>query len=370
MGYTGSQLQTGPSAYHFGPNSDMPNSSTEPKKKTITANRNFIKLVAVSGTCSLLLLGGVAWTADWTLVKSSFATVDFDWLMAAAFFMVIVQFAAGLRLATLLPDPKGNTDCALFGAVKVCFLYQAMIKLLPFRLGEVVFFGLTKKILGAPFDRTLGVFLRFRLWDLRVVTISFLTALQFILSAQYEWLKTYAVIAAILCTILFVLSPQRIFATVNKILLVLTLVPGLKFLRAFSEVLEQATSHMDKEKNKVSEWTLLWQSVLLWGLYYGVLYCLMRGIGMEISIPLAITVASGMTLVGVIPIQTIGGLGLVEIGQSSLYVLAGISVAEAASRSLSVSMLFLGLCVIVPASMWTTFALAQKLKGYATPPSS
>ncbi|WP_338667706.1 lysylphosphatidylglycerol synthase transmembrane domain-containing protein [Pseudodesulfovibrio methanolicus] len=319
---------------------------------------NLVKMVLFSLLGSVVLLAVVAWSADLGLLRQLLSHVDRFWLGGAAACMVVLQCVSGLRLATLLPDAEGRSGPMYASAVEVAFLCQALIKILPFRLGEVAFFWLAKMKLYAPFDRTLGVFLRFRLWDLRVMAISFILCAGWVAMRQYAWLKVYIGVAGILGVAFFLLSPVRILSLADKVFRFLTLLPGLGFLRSFSEMLEKAVARFDEEQT-VSGTTLLMQSVVIWAWYFIVIYCLIQSLGIAVGPVAAIAVASGMTLVGIVPLQTVGGLGLVEIGQASLYMLAGLPVAEAASSSLAVSVLFLMLCIVVPGAMWALFAFAR-----------
>nr|WP_321258469.1 lysylphosphatidylglycerol synthase transmembrane domain-containing protein [uncultured Pseudodesulfovibrio sp.] len=339
----------------------MTGPSTNVVSKLGVSKSTFAKAVAISFIGSFFLLGIVIWNADWDLLQDSFIHISLPWFIASACFMVAIQLSAGLRLAHLLPDENGAVLPVYGAAVEVSFMFQALIKLLPFRMGEAAYFWLAKKKLDASFEKNLGVFLRFRLWDLRIIAISFIMCGGWIVVTQYTWLKVYVCIAAGLGVAFFMLSPKRILGLIQKVFKLAALLPGLSFLRHFTEVLDRSVVRIDEDEHKVSELTLFWQSLLIWSCYYGVFYCLMRGIGMEVSVVLAIAVSSGMTLVGIVPIQTIGGLGLVEIGQSSMYVLAGIPAAEAASRSLTVSCLFLSLSIVIPLCLWGCFVGVKKI---------
>lgn len=320
-----------------------------------------VKVALCSLLGSLILLGIVFWQADWDLLITSLSNCSLSWLAGAAVGLVLTQFVSGLRLAFLLPREDGAVLPVYGAAVEVSFLYQVLIKLLPFRLGEVAYFWLGKKKLNASFDRNISVFLRFRLWDLRIVAISFLTCGGWIVATQYAWLRGYIVVAAVLGMAFFMLSPANILGILEKIFHLLKRLPGFGFLHHFSEIVAQAIAHVNDAEHQVSELTLFWQTILVWLCYYTVFYCLMQGIGMEVSVMLAIAVSSGMTLISIVPIQTIGGIGLVEIGQSSLYMLAGLPTSEAASRSLTVSALFLGLCILIPCLMWISFYVVRKV---------
>jgi uncharacterized membrane protein YbhN (UPF0104 family) len=327
--------------------------------------RRLIKPVVISLLGSIALLAGVAWNADWKLLKASLSSVSPLWLARAAVCLAILQFVNGIRLALLVSDKKKSALSVLAPSIEVSFLCQALIRVLPFRLGDLAFFVIANRKLNTSFEKNLGLFFRIKLWDLRVVATSFLICGGWVVAMEYASLKPYVVGAALLSCVLFMLSPVRILYPITKLVGVLALLPGLGGFRHFSELLERSISSLKEEKHSLSEWILMLLTSAGWCIYYGTMYCLMQGLGMSIDLILAIAVASGMILISIVPIQTIGGFGLTEIGQSSLYLLGGLSTAEATSRSLAVSVLFLGLCLGVPALFWFFFTTGRIVTGWS-----
>jgi uncharacterized membrane protein YbhN (UPF0104 family) len=158
---------------------------------------------------------------------------------------------------------------------------------------------------------------------------------------------------------LFLVSPARIIRLLGWLAGAMARLPGLDGLRRVGAEMDKARHHADSRRGLAEELCLCGLTVLVWSAYFGIFFCLMHGVGMDIDPVSAVAIVSGMTLVSIIPFQTIGGLGLVEIGQASLYVLAGYSAAEAATQSLAVSGLFLALCVVVPSLMWAVHSGAR-----------
>lgn len=330
------------------------------------------KAALISALITVALLGVVVWYTDWDLLWSSLVAASPGWLCASVVLMIVLQFAAGLRLAYLLPTDTHQPK-AIFGkSVEISFLYQALIKILPFRLGEAAFFWLVQQKIQTPFERNLGIFLHFRLWDFRIVATSFLVCGGWLVTTRYDKLTPYVIAAALLGSLFFMLSPAFLIGLAEKSFRLSSQIPGCAFLQKGETLLASAKASLAEESTQRSAFVLFLMTLLIWSCYFSVFYCLMLAIGMDVSPFLTVAVVSGMTLTSIIPIQTVGGLGLIEIGQSSLYVLAGLSISEAASRSLTVSALFLLLCLVVPATLWVLLrvkeSVAENRQGQAEMP--
>lgn len=323
------------------------------------SKRAFVRLVLLSSVVSLafiVLLGG---GADWSEL---FSTLDWGWLAIAAGALTVMQFVSGYRLYCLLPAGPAARRGQYLNSVKVMFRLQALLKLLPFRLGEAAFFWMAQKELGLSFRENLGVFLCFRIWDFRVVSLSFLLfgGLMF-RGGGGEGQPVFIMVGAF-GALMFFLSSHKV--AVGAAMLFRCLHSTLSFHwadRAANTFMEAAASlkSMKSVRGSVVAGGL---TGAIWLIYFFVFFSLFNCVGVPVGWSEAVAVASGMILVGILPIQTIGGIGLMELGQASLLVLAGLSPSMAASKSLAVGGLFLGLCLAVPALLTVLFALRARCR--------
>lgn len=319
------------------------------------------RLVAVSVVGSLCLIAFLSMNADW---KDVFSMIDIMWLAKAVVAMVLLQFLSGARLYNLIGGQDGRIEHPFFKSVRVMFVFQALLKLLPFRLGEVAFFWIVRKELGTPFRDNLGVFLNFRIWDLRIVAVSFLLFGGLLLRDKFAWGQTVFWIVGGFGVMLFALSSYRLvwlgelfFRSLHRSLPVLKAQTG-----KIADVLGESAGNLKEGNSLRSSVVTGLLSLLVWGVYFGVFYSLFQCVGIHIAWPMAVIVVSGTILVGILPIQTLGGIGLLEMGQASLLTLAGLSSSVAAAKSLAVGALFLGLCLAVPGALYFLFDAVARVR--------
>lgn len=322
--------------------------------KTIPAHarKQFIRVFSISILFSLLFIAALGYNAEWDTI---FSDLDAQWLTAAACGMTLMQFVSGYRLYRLLPQEKVTNKRPLYNAVRTMFCFQAIIKLLPFRLGEAGFFWLTRRFLELQFKETLGVFLSLRIWDLRIVALSFLLFSGLMLQDAVPWGRTVFIIVSIFGISVFMISSIRLIRLAEFISRTIHRLLAFKWADKLAASLSDAAETLVREKSFLKSLSNGFIAAFNWSCFYVVYYCIFKSVGVDIAWPTAVMVMSGMILVGVIPIQTLGGIGLVEFGQASLLVLAGLSTTMAATKSLAAGAIFFGLCMVVPAGLTAVF---------------
>jgi uncharacterized membrane protein YbhN (UPF0104 family) len=313
-----------------------------------------VRLVLLSGLISLALIVLLGVKADWSEL---FSTLRWEWLGAAAVMLIVMQFVSGYRLYSLLPETSTVQEGQYLNSVQVMFSFQALIKLLPFRLGEAAFFWVAQKNLGLSFRENLGVFLSFRIWDFRIVSLSFLLFGGLLFRDKVPWGQTAFIMVGGFGAFMFFLSSHKLTRLGEMAFRCLYRLASFKWADRFADALAEASASLKAMKSVRGSMVTGVLSGAVWLVYFVVFYSLFNCVGVPIGWAEAIVVVSGMILVGILPIQTIGGIGLLELGQASLLVLAGLSPTMAASKSLAVGALFLGLSLAVPALLAGIFVL-------------
>lgn len=322
-----------------------------------------ISLVVGAGVMSLCLVAFLGVKADWGEI---FAMVDIAWLANAVVAIAVLPFVSGVRLYSLLGQRISRIDYPLFRSVRVMFLFQAMLKILPFRLGEVAYFWVVRKELGMSFKDNLGIFLNFRIWDLRIVAVSFLCFGGLLMWDKFVWGQIAFWTVVGFGVVLFLLSPYRLvrlgelfFRGLHRV------VPVLDRANKVADILGASAGCLKGANSLRSSAVTGLLSLLVWGVYFGVFYSLFRCVGVHIAWPMAVVVMSGTILVSILPIQTLGGIGLLEVGQASLFKMAGLPSSTAAAKSLAVGGLFWGLCLMIPGVLYVIFAVFERMRSVA-----
>lgn len=335
----------------------MKNSTSNLGMLSQYSKKIFVRLVFVSGIVSLALVVFLGAKADWSEL---FSTLRWGWLVCAVGALAVLQFVSGYRLYCLLPKAAATRSGQYLNAVKVMYSLQALIKLLPFRLGEAAFFWLAHRNLGLSFQENLGVFLSFRIWDFRVVALSFLLFGGLLFQDKVPWGHSVFLVAGVGGVLLFSLSSYRLVRLGEEVFRCCHRLTSFNWADRCAQSLNEAAASLEKMGSLRGSAVIGMQSGAVWIVYFFVFCSLYNCVGVPIGWAEAVVVVSGMILVGILPIQTIGGIGLVELGQASLLVLADIPPSMAASKSLAVGALFLGLCIAVPLLLTGIFTLCGK----------
>ena len=317
----------------------------------------FLRLLGVSCLVSLVFITVLGLNADW---QAAFADLDTSRLAVAAGIMFVLQIYSGCRLFLLLPREHVTTPAPLLQSIRVMYSFQALIRLLPFRLGEAGFFWLSHRYLGLSFKDSLGTFLNLRIWDLRLVAMSFLAFGGLELHGRVDWGGPLFLMVGVFGLLLFSLSSFRLIRLVECACHLVHRLTSFRWADATANSLNEASGTLLKAKTPWSSFINGVAAMVVWCHIFLLYHFLYASLGVDISWTATIMVVSGTILVGTLPIQTLGGIGLLEFGQASLLVLSGLSTTTAAGKSLAAGILLLGTAVVIPAAMAILFHLGGK----------
>lgn len=323
------------------------------------SRKTFLRVLLASFLGSLVFLVILGLKADWINLYSD---LNILWLMAASLGVALLQLINGYRLFRLIPPNVPHIEGSLSKSIKVMALFQVLLKVLPFRLGEMGFFWLMKKHINLQFKSSFGLFLTFRLWDLRIVAFSFLVFGGGLLNPKYSEGALFFILVGVLGLSLFVLSSARLIKVGEFFLRRASqIIPKYKKFSTLADTLAKTSIHLNHLEGLKTNILVGILSVILWVVYYAVFYCLLRAVGMQLAWHTIIAIASGSILISILPIQTLGGLGMLEFGQASLLILAGIPSSLATNASLAVGILFLSTCLIIPSSIVLIIKTTKKV---------
>ena len=296
---------------------------------------------------SLILLAGILYFADFKLLTESLKNINTQWLIYAAIAMAGLLLVSAWRLCFLIMKPAAHNKQMYLSSLEINCWHHILQRFLPFRLGEVFFFLLAKKKLALDLSSSLGPYTLIRLWDFRIVFVSFILSGGFVLLKESEMSVLYIGIAIIPSILLLVISAVDLLNFVKKMLGYVNQVFSFSILVGLGNTIEEAINKLKEKDMKMS--VLVWLPALLsWSLSFAVFHSVINGLGMPISYTDAVMVTSGLALVSIIPIQAIAGLGVNEAAQAGFLSLLGLAMPQAISISLGLSLLHMLLSLIVP----------------------
>lgn len=292
------------------------------------------RLFVVSLATSLVLLGAVFALGDTAALGRALAGVRLPWLVAALVTLGVLNLTAALRLRYFLaPEPRPGFTA---GCLDVTVLHALLLILLPARMGDVCYPFLLRHTFGAALPAAVANLVALRLHDLLVTVSLMLLALQLNASRLSR-------------PDLLAQASTGLFVLAATVLLVLVLLP--RFVRGHAAAgtrsglaarLVQLFGHLRHALSEIAPWRhalSLAVTTLRWLLAAAVLYCLLHSVGLALDPAAVLLVSMGMNLAVALPLQTVGGFGLVESASAFFIALFGVPLPQAVAVALAARVL-------------------------------
>lgn len=309
--------------------------------------RHFIWISA--SLISLGLLALVVMQVDWSESYEMILGASWAFLVLAIILLICEGVASALRLWLF----AAKKPC-LSEALKANAWYVLLLVILPARLGEVAAIVVLEKYLKQSRGAAAMSIIAQRLYDVIVLSLIFLIALM----GLGDFLdKNIAALSAIILIMFtgFVLLRLDMFLTIAAICL------GKQSKGVFRKikrlVLQARIYNRHNLKAKDIPAALLLTS-LKWASNLGALVFLFMAINLGLDMYENVAIAAAYNFLAVIPLQTIGGIGVGEAGLALLLIGAGLSKSIAAGASLMIRFVIL----LFPFIFWVMVMGGLKLK--------
>ena len=234
--------------------------------------------------------------------------------------------------------------------------------LLPFRTGEASYVYLVRKTKKISGSEGLASLLIARIFDMIVVSLFFLTSAVFIQSVP-SLMKQAIVAIAVFLGFLIIILFMLIFLKDTLLTLIRSICIriGIGNSRITLFFLEKAASvvtyfNVMKSKRRILGIFLL--TLLIWSLLYSMPFLLFKSIEVDVGLAKSIMGNTFLELSSILPIYTVGGVGVVEGAWSLAFISLGISTQIAISTGITYHLLLLTYIAITGA---LSFALRTKL---------
>lgn len=285
-------------------------------------------LWGVSLVISLGLLALVVMQVDVRQAASMFNNISWIFLAVAFVFLIMEGIATALRLWLF----AAKKPC-LSEALKANAWYVLLLVVLPARLGEVAAVVVLERYLGQKYGAAAMSIIMQRLYDLIVLGAIFLIAL---LGLGDFVDKTFMsmVSLGLIAVVLFVLVRLEFFLTIAAVLF-------KKAPRKIRRLILQARLYSRHGfKSRDIPLALIF-TFIKWVSNLAALVFLFMSLHLGLGIFENVTVAAAYNFLAIIPLQTIGGIGIGEAGLALLFTGTGLDVSTAASASLMIRFVIL-----------------------------
>ena len=284
---------------------------------------------AVAGGLSLLLFGLVAAQVD----MAALAAAQISWPLAAAglALLFLEHLFAALR-THLMADRRGG----FAAAVNVTAWHAVWLVALPARLGEVAWVAVMSRTYGWSTATAVACALVQRLLDVTVISACFLLSMLMVLGLSGDGAWPLAALAAgfSLLALFGALSLHFWLRLAARLFVAIGRPRGWR--RRLLRHLRQGRRWLESARRRRIVRLCLLPSALLWmGVFTG-FWLIGQAVGLEVAYVELLLAAAGGSLATALPVQTIGGLGLMEAGLTGILVWLGAPAANAALAALSI----------------------------------
>ncbi len=302
---------------------------------------------------SLLLLGLVVAQIDWRAARAMASRIDWGLLGIALVLLFFEGVFAAARIA-LFTGQLGR----FAGSLQANAWYVILLVMLPARLGEVAAIFVFERFLEMKRGAAAISIIAQRLYDVMVLSVLFFIALLGLAGPLSQaWLAIAALaVIGIAVAVLYYLG---------------NLLTGAFLLMRRAGLhhggLTRQGAHLLLQARLWSRQAGARQSVVLGGLgltflkwvsNLSALVLLLMALHLPISFFQAMSVSAAYNFLAVIPLQTIGGIGVGEAGLTLLLVVNGLTASDAASASIMLRIVI----ILFPFLFWAVVMSCLRLR--------
>jgi glycosyltransferase 2 family protein len=313
-----------------------------------------IYLAIISLVVSIILIVLLLSLSDTGYFKTQLININYHEYFYAFLVYICINLVIAFRLSYFFTlkkssDYKSSIDVGVAHAMALCVL--------PLRLGDLVYPFLVKKYLNKTLASSIHNLIVLRVYDFISAAILFFVLLVFFIFVLEITYYNYVFIFFSLAAAYFLLK------YFNKILLlVMRITEHLKLSRLESR-LRDLLVEFENSANSLSviDHTLIFLlSVIRWALSGIMLMFICNALQLNISFATTLFLTTGMNMAFIIPLQTIGGIGLLESVLALLLSILGQPADMATANAISIRILWFALPFLLGIIWFTSRKFCSK----------
>ena len=285
----------------------------------------------MAATISLALFGLVAARLDAASLAA--AAASFSWpLLAAGILLVAAAFLPDSLRLYLLAERRGGYATAM----RVSAWHGLWLIVLPLRLGEVAWVVAMRRAYGWNPATAVVCALVLRLLDLAVVAAVLLAAMPAVLGLGRDETPLIAAAAVIVCGLALAgIATLRVWLRLVARLVIATGRPRGWRLRMLRHLL-QGRRWLNSVHHRRTMLLCLLPTALGWTGNFVGYWLLCQAVGLPVAVVEALFATAGSILLTSLPVQSIGGFGLLEAGLTGILAWLGAPADTAALAALAI----------------------------------
>ena len=286
---------------------------------------------AGAGAVSLVLFGVVVAQLDESSLAVAADTVSWTLVGAGVTLLVVEGLLTAVR-THLIAGRHGGFRAA----VRITAWHAIWLTVLPMRLGEVAWVISMRRAYGWNVATAAACALVQRLLDVVVVAAFLLLTIPVAFALREERVLVFSVTAATLCLLAFIgCTTLHVWPRLAAKVAVGAGRPRGR-RRRFLRHLSQARRWFEDVRHRRALRRCIVPTILGWMAVFTAYWTLGRAVGLDISLAESGFAAAGSTLVAAIPVQSIGGFGLLEAGFTGIVAQFGAPAGMAALAALAI----------------------------------
>ena len=304
----------------------------------------------LAGAVSLALFGAVAAQLDRASLAAAAERISWP-LVGAGLLLLLGEGLFGAVRTHLMARHSGGFATAMW----VTAWHAIWLIALPMRLGEVAWVMVMRRAYGWNAATAVACALVQRLLDVAVIAALFLLAMPAAIGLDRDGapLLTGFAVAACLLALAGALSLHVWLRLLAKLLVGLGRARGWR--RRSLRHLRHGRRWLESVRHQRTMQLCLLSTLLLWGTVFGSFWLLCKAVGLDLVLAELLFAATGGSLVTALPVQSIGGLGLLEAGFTGILAWLGAPAASAALAALTIR-----LAIWVATGLFWLAAIAAK----------
>jgi uncharacterized membrane protein YbhN (UPF0104 family) len=280
----------------------------------------------MSGLIAVALFASVVASTDWRSFVAMVGSLSWVWLAAATGCFVLEGLAAAARIQMFTPGDNRYSTCLRVNAWYVLALIG-----LPARLGEVAGVFLFKKYLAQASGPAAVNVIAQRLMDVAVLGTAFFISGLFLSRIAGDGLVAVIVLLVVGASVAGLRYLPQLLAIIARLMLHFF---GRRQLMAVLRALLGARIWYRRRITLGRLIRGIAATLVRWLANFAGLVCILTAMELQLSGPELWVAAVSYNLLNIVPLHTVGGIGITDAGIAALLVWYGVPVATAAAASL------------------------------------
>ena len=284
---------------------------------------------AIAGAVSLLLFALVAAQLD----AAALAAAQISWPLAGAGLALLFgeNLIAALR-THLIADRRGGFVAAL----GVTAWHAVWLLVLPARLGEVAWVAVMRRTYGWSTATAVACALVQRLLDVAAIAACFLLSTLMVVGLSGDGVWPLVALTAGVCLLALVSALNLHLWLRLTVRLIVGIGAPRGWRRRLLRHLRQGRRWLESASHRRTMRLCLLPTALLWMTVFIGFWLIAQAVGLDVALIELLLAAAGGSLATALPVQSIGGLGLMEAGLTGILAWLGAPAASAALAALAI----------------------------------